>query len=38
VRMLMAWSFETRQDCHRDEVAVSVGDLGLDAYWPSFVA
>jgi hypothetical protein len=32
-----AWSSETCQPCHGDEVAVPVGDLGLDAYWPSFV-
>jgi hypothetical protein len=36
--MLVAWSSETRQACHGDEVVVAVGDLGLDAYWPSFVA
>jgi hypothetical protein len=36
--MLVAWSSETHQGCHGDEVAVPIGDLVLDAYWPSFVA
>jgi hypothetical protein len=36
--MLVVWSSETHQAYHGDEVEVHVGDLGLNTYWPSFVA
>jgi hypothetical protein len=34
VKILVAWSSETHQAYCGDEVAVPIGDLGLDAYWP----